>query len=98
MMKTTTTHHEQEEGHVLPKSIIAMGTPSVNGLCPLKQTPDLGPSPLERGHRVVWIGRDHANQCSAGVSALSRRTKRLSALTCVVSGCRSKKWHAAACA
>ena len=39
-----------------------MGNRSVNGLCPLKQTPNLGTGPLERGHRVVWTGRALTNQ------------------------------------
>lgn len=58
----------------LPGSIIAMGNGSVNGLCPLKQGPNLGPGVLERGHRVSWLCRDHADQCSARVSAVPRRT------------------------
>ena len=45
---------------------------------------------------VLWNCRDYANQCSAFVSAVSRRTNRLSALTGVVSGCRTKKWKQAA--
>src|SRR5437764_14814996 len=92
MMKKTKDSSGAGERDVLPRSIIAMGTRSVNGFCPLKQTPNLGSGPLERGDRVGGISWDYASQCSAGVGAGSRRTTGLSALTRVVSGCRAKKW------
>ena len=53
MMKKTKDSSRAGERNALPRAIIAMGNRSVNGLCPLKQTPNLGTGPLERGHRVV---------------------------------------------
>src|SRR5438876_12417071 len=96
MMEKTKDSSQAGERNVLPGAIIAMGNRSVNGLCPLKPTPNRGAGPLERGNRLVWFCRNYANQCSAFVSAVSRRTNGLSALTGVVSGCRQKQREKAA--
>src|SRR5205823_1039197 len=86
------THQEQEKEMSCQDRLSQWEHARVNGFCPLKQTPNLGSGPLERGDRVGGISWDYASQCSASVGAGSRRTTGLSALTRVVSGCRAKKW------
>src|SRR2546423_5092048 len=95
MMKKTKESSGAGESYVSSGSIIAMGKRSVNGFPSFESTPNLGIGALERGHRVVWMCRNRADQCSAGLGAGKARTSGLSALTRVVSGCQAKKWKKA---
>src|SRR5438094_8413552 len=96
MRKTQTISHKQENEHGLPRSIITMDKGSVNRFCSPEQTATEGSGALERRHRVVGSGRDHANQCSARLRAAGTGTNGLSALTRGVSGCRAEEWEKAA--
>src|SRR5574340_1102847 len=86
MRKTQETHQEQENGDVLPGSIIAMVTGSVKGVCPFEQTASVGAGALERRDRADRSSRDHADQCSAGAGVGTRGTSGVSTLARVVSG------------
>src|SRR6266702_5415495 len=96
MRKTTSIHHQQENEHGLPGSIIAMDQRSVNRFCSPEQTANLGIGALERRHRALRSGRDHPHQCSARLNAAGTGTNRVSALTRVVSGCGAEEWEQAA--
>src|SRR6266568_183930 len=73
MRKTRSIHHQQENEHGLPGSIIAMDKRSVNHFCSPEQTANLGIGPLERRNRVVGSGRDQPNQCSTRLSTGGRK-------------------------
>ena len=96
MRKTNSIHQKQENEHGLPGSIIAMDTGSVNHFCSPEQTANLGIGALERRHRALRSGRDHAGQCSARLRVAGTGTNGVSALTRVVSGCGAEEWEQAA--